>query len=104
MNTDSNPTIIEQILRADPSASDDVRGDAWDVYHASPNHWALHENLRTLPLADDTKAALLRAKFKSLPAAIKAIGIMETMDVADLRRAESHPHVLAAMVAERGGK
>jgi hypothetical protein len=95
---DSN--IVEQILRAE-SAPTEVLADAFDAYHASPNHWALHENLRTLPLSDDTKAQLLRTKFLSLPPAVRAIGLMETLDAADLRRAETHPHVLQAILGSR---
>lgn len=94
---------VEQILRAD-SAPDDTKADAWDLYHASPNHWRLHENLQALPLSDETKRQLLRAKFQSLPAAVRAIGLMETMDRADLDRAESHSIVLRAMLGARGGK
>ena len=103
MNDDSN--AVEHILRND-AAPTEVLADAFDAYHASPNHWHLAENLRTLPLADDTKAALIRAKLNSAPLAVRAIAAMEQIDKDTLDYIEARPNVLRAymLAQQRGGR
>jgi hypothetical protein len=92
------PTV-EDVLRADFTMSDDLRGDLWDAYQAAPTHDALAEILRPVPIADTTKEALIRAKFDSLALYQRAMFTMKNMDRDQLDRAEAYPNVFRALVA-----
>lgn len=68
---DANPypsrDSAQEILDAAGGVSNRVRATAWDVYHQSADEESFRKGLDSLPLPNDTKAALWDAKFGAHP-------------------------------------
>ena len=102
-----DPHEIENILKRDPTLTDDQRGDIWDAFVQSGSHTDLADTLDSspLPISDDTKVALVRARYDALPVVHRAIYLMAAIGKDKLDFAEAHPHVLNALIEQhRGGK
>lgn len=103
---------VEAILRNAPSLSDNERAALYDAYHIAPDADSLARHIQQFNAPDDVTDGLVEAKqaeSQTSPASSSggtrtadAIRAIADMDPKTLELAESHPHVLNALISEIG--